>query len=83
MEDEQKEKNVSKYGLKEFDVISDSYRIGKKEGDIYCGFNAIKYIKRYFSKSHKSGNSIDIDKAIDYLSRMKEQATVSEKEIIE
>lgn len=66
-------KNRDKYGEKQFDVIADSYRVGKKEGDIYCGFNAIKYIKRYVGKSHKAQNPIDLDKAIDYLTRMKEQ----------
>ena len=58
-------KNRDKYGEKQFDVIADSYRVGKKEGDVYCGFNAIKYIKRYVGKSHKAQNPIDLDKAIE------------------
>lgn len=82
--EEQAQKNRDKYGEKQFDVISESYRVGKKEGDIYCGFNAMKYIKRYVGKNYKSENKGDLVKAIDYLTRMLEMATDQEnKEIID
>lgn len=83
MEKELEDKNREKYGDKEHDVISSSYRNDKKIGDAYCGFNAIKYITRYIGKSHKAENPIDLDKAIDYLTRMKEKAPKNKKEVEE
>lgn len=80
MDKELENKNREKYGSKEFDVISSSYRNSKKIGDAYCGFNAIKYITRYISDSHKAENPIDLDKAIDYLNRMKEKSQQDKKE---
>jgi hypothetical protein len=82
LDEEQEKLNRAKYGDKEYDVISDSYRNGKKIGDAYCGFNAIKYIKRYIGNSHKSENATDIDKAIDYLNRIKEKG-FAKQEVIE
>jgi hypothetical protein len=71
--------NRQKYGEKQFDVISDAYRVSKKHGDIWCGYNAIKYIKRYVGNSHKSDNLTDLEKAIDYLTRARD----NHKQVIE
>ena len=66
----QRKENANKYGEKQFDVISDAYRVGRKEGDVYAGYNAIKYIKRYTSNSKKAQNLLDLRKALDYITRM-------------
>lgn len=83
---EQEKKNREKYGEKHFDVISDMYRIGKKEGEVYCGGNALKYIKRFIGKSSKAENPMDIEKAIDYLNRIKEklaESNIVKEEVID
>lgn len=76
---EQEQKNKEKYGDKQFDVISDAYRLGKREGDVYAIHNAIKYLKRYVSKSSKANNVMDLDKAMDYISRTREVALNSQE----
>lgn len=79
---DQLKENEAKYGPKQYDIISDAYRIGKREGDVYCGQNAKKYVTRYISNSNKAGNAVDLKKAIDYLTRMLEVSTVK-PEVIE
>jgi len=78
----QTQENINKYGEKEWDTISDAYRHSKDSGDVYCAFNARKYITRFISKSKKAHNNGDLRKAIDYLQRMIEMNTDKE-EIIE
>lgn len=83
----QEEKNRAKYGSKEMDVISQMYHISKAKGDVYCGGNAIKYIRRFIGDNEKAGNILDIDKAIDYLTRIKIKADelriIAKAEVIE
>lgn len=74
---EQENKNRQKYGDKQYDVISEMYRLGKREGDTYAIGNAIKYLRRYLSKSEKGQNKMDLAKAFDYIQRAVEKADVS------
>lgn len=67
---EQTQENVRKYGEKEDDTIARAYRHSKEAGDVYCAFNAQKYITRFISKSAKANNNVDLKKSIDYLERM-------------
>jgi hypothetical protein len=65
------ESNRSKYGAKEFDLISEQYRNSEHDGHVWSGTNAVKYINRYKREgSSKSGNLSDLLKAQDYLNRM-------------
>jgi hypothetical protein len=73
------QKNREKYGKKDWDVISSAYRVSRSAGDAYAGFNAIKYINRFVGNSPKARNPLDLDKAIDYLLRMRENIPVEEK----
>ena len=79
------ESNRAKYGDKEYDQISQNYRKGKKNGDIWCSENVIRYLSRYTRPgSTKAENPTDLLKARDYLNRMIEaNADVDKKEIIE
>lgn len=79
---QQREENVAKYGEKDFDVVSEAYRLGKHEGDVYCGHNAWKYIKRYMGNNKKARNKGDLIKALDYLQRMLENS-IEKEEVIE
>lgn len=63
--------NRSKYGDKEYDLISEQYRISEHDGHVWAGTNSVKYINRYKREgSSKSGNLSDLLKARDYLGRM-------------
>lgn len=65
------ESNRSKYGAKEFDLISEQYRNSEHDGHVWAGTNAVKYINRYKREgSSKAGNLSDLLKARDYLGRM-------------
>ena len=75
-QEEQRVQNLLKYGDKDHDVISDAYRISKEVGDSYCCLNAIKYLRRYISKSKKAGNKQDLLKIIDYVNRAMEKSDV-------
>lgn len=77
------EKNESKYGNKNSDIISEAYKLGKREGDVYSIMNAQKYLRRFLSNSHKSNNPTDLLKAIDYIKRAYEQSDKKDLEIIE
>ena len=79
---DQRLENIAKYGSKEDDTIARAYRKSKEAGDVYCAFNAEKYITRFNSDSKKAKNSGDIRKAIDYLQRMIEM-NEDKPEIIE
>ncbi len=72
--------NSDKYGSKYKDIISEAYEHSKEAGDAFCVFNAKKYLKRYISDSEKSNNEEDLDKAIDYISRMKRTLHVNPEE---
>lgn len=84
MEREELEKsNRSKYGEKEFDQISQNYRVSKEKGDIWCSENVKRYLDRFTRPgSSKANNLIDLLKAKDYLERMIEANEVSDKVII-
>jgi hypothetical protein len=59
-----------KYGKKEDDLISRTYRDSKQLGDHWCVLNAQKYLKRFISVgSVKSNNIEDLLKAKDYIDR--------------
>jgi hypothetical protein len=63
--------NRSKYGEKEFDLISENYRISKHDGDVWCANNIIRYLGRFKRiNSSKANNMTDLYKAKDYLDRM-------------
>lgn len=79
---EQKQENVRKYGEKEDDTIARAYRHGKESGDVYCAFNAQKYITRFISKSKKANNNLDLAKVLDYINRMMEM-NIEKSEVIE
>lgn len=66
--------NRSKYGEKEFDLISQHYRVSKEQGDVWCSGNVIRYLDRFKRpNSSKSNNMVDLLKARDYLERMIEE----------
>lgn len=79
--------NRSKYGDKEFDQISQAYRVSKEKGDTWCSENAKRYLDRFTRpNSSKKNNLTDLYKAKDYLQRMieaNEQLGANEKEVIE
>lgn len=81
--------NRAKYGKKEFDQISQNYRISKERGDIWCAENIKRYLDRFTRPgSTKANNLVDLYKAKDYLERMieaneKEKNKVIIKEVIE
>ena len=85
--EELEKSNRSKYGDKEFDLISQNYRISKEQGDIWCSGNVIRYLDRFKRpNSTKSNNLTDLYKAKDYLDRMieaNESLLSNNKEIIE
>lgn len=66
--------NRAKYGDKEFDLISQNYRISKQHGDVWCANNVVRYLDRFKRPdSTKADNMIDLLKARDYLDRMIEE----------
>jgi hypothetical protein len=66
--------NRAKYGDKEFDQISQAYRVSKEKGDIWCSENVKRYLDRFTRPgSTKSNNFTDLLKAKDYLERMIEE----------
>ena len=80
--------NRSKYGEKEFDQISENYRINKERGDIWCSENVKRYLNRFTRPgSSKANNLVDLYKAKDYLERMIEfnakVNNVNKKEVLE
>lgn len=80
--------NREKYGEKQFDVISEGYRINKHAGHAYCALNIKKYLRRFISKSPKANNLMDLYKSRDFLNRMieveeLERAENPIKEIVE
>lgn len=81
------ESNRSKYGEKEFDQISQNYRVSKSKGDIWCAENIKRYLDRFTRPgSSKADNLIDLKKAKDYLERMiekNEQLGIKSNEVIE
>lgn len=86
--EELEENNRKKYGDKEYDLISQNYRISKHDGDVWCANNSIRYLDRFKRiGSPKSDNIIDLYKARDYLNRMIEENEkingVNHQEIIE
>ena len=71
---ELEEKNRSKYGDKDFDIISQNYRISKEHGDVWCANNVIRYLDRFKRPgSGKGNNMVDLYKSRDYLNRMIEE----------
>lgn len=73
-EQELKDSNLSKYGEKDFDLISQNYRISKQHGDVWCANNVIRYLDRFKRpNSSKADNLIDLLKSRDYLDRMIEE----------
>ena len=65
------ESNRAKYGEKEFDQISENYRISKESGDTWCAENVKRYLNRFKRPgSTKANNLTDLYKAKDYLERM-------------
>jgi hypothetical protein len=81
------ESNRSKYGEKEFDQISENYRINKESGDIWCAENVKRYLNRFKRPgSTKANNLTDLYKAKDYLERMiehNEKLQNNSEEVIE
>lgn len=78
--------NRAKYGEKQFDQISENYRISKGIGDRWCSENVKRYLNRFTRPgSSKAENPIDLVKARDYLNRMIEQNPLDEqkREVIE
>lgn len=73
-EEELERSNRSKYGAKEFDQISNNYRISKERGDIWCVENVKRYLDRFSRPGSSKGNNLtDLMKAKDYLERMIEE----------
>ena len=65
------ESNRSKYGDKDYDQISQNYRISKDRGDVWCSENINRYLSRFTRpNSSKKDNLTDLYKAKDYLQRM-------------
>jgi hypothetical protein len=85
--EELEQSNRSKYGDKQFDLISQNYRISKEHGDAWCANNVSRYLDRFKRpKSSESNNIIDLYKSRDYLNRMIEENEMwinSNSEIIE
>lgn len=79
------QQNVDKYGEKQYDEISNAYRISKTVGDAFCAISVRKYLLRFINpKSHKRENLTDLVKCRDFIDRMIEQNQQSTKtEIIE
>lgn len=70
--------NRSKYGSKEFDQISENFRISTDRGNIWCSENIKRYLNRFTRPgSSKANNLTDLYKAQDYLYRMIENAELS------
>lgn len=85
VKDKLEESNRSKYGPKEFDQISNNYRISKERGDTWCSENVKRYLDRFTRPgSSKANNLTDLLKARDYLDRMIENnQDANPKEVIE
>jgi hypothetical protein len=85
--DELEKSNRTKYGPKEFDQISENYRISKERGDAWCSENVKRYLNRFTRpNSTKANNLTDLIKAKDYLERMieaNELLTNNTEEVIE
>jgi hypothetical protein len=60
-----------KYGDKEFDQISQCYKVSKEKGDIWCSENIKRYLDRFTRPSSTKQNILtDLIKARNYLDRM-------------
>lgn len=71
LQEQLEESNRKKYGDKEFDQISQCYRVSKEKGDIWCAENVKRYLDRFTRpESTKRDNVTDLVKAKDYLERM-------------
>lgn len=71
--------NRAKYGDKRNDVIAQAFEMSETFGEVWCVFNAKKYIERFIRPgSTKGGNLTDIIKARDYLDRLIQRNTKSE-----
>lgn len=81
------ESNRAKYGEKEFDQISENYRISKEMGDQWCLENVKRYVNRFKRPgSTKANNLTDLYKAKDYLERAieaNEKLQITTKEVVE
>lgn len=74
LEKQLEESNRKKYGEKEFDQISENFRISKESGDTWCAENVKRYLNRFKRPgSTKANNLTDLYKAKDYLERMIEE----------
>jgi len=85
VKEELEKSNRSKYGEKEFDQISENYRVSIEHGHHWCAENAKRYLNRFTRPgSSKMGNYTDLLKAKDYLGRMIERADkTNQAEVIE
>lgn len=73
--------NRLKYGPKEFDQISENYRISKERGDSWAAENVKRYLNRFTRPgSSKANNLTDLVKARDYLDRMIEANKILQKD---
>jgi hypothetical protein len=86
VEKDLRKKNIAKYGDKDDDVIARAYRDNFEHGNVWCLTNAMKYCRRFLSKSEKGNNLIDLIKAHDYLTRAleeNEKVNINTKEVDE
>lgn len=66
--------NRAKYGERQFDLISQHYRISKQQGDVWCVGNIFRYLDRFKRPgSTKADNLTDLYKTRDYLNRLIEE----------
>ena len=81
------ESNRAKYGEKEFDQISENYRVSKEMGDQWTLENVKRYINRFKRPgSTKANNLTDLYKAKDYLERAieaNEKLQITTMEVVE
>lgn len=72
--DQLEESNRSKYGDKDFDIISQCYRVSKEQGDVWCIGNIFRYLDRFKRPNSSKGNNLtDLIKARDYMERLIEK----------
>lgn len=88
LQEELEASNRAKYGDKDFDQISENYRISKERGDSWAAENVKRYLNRFTRPgSTKADNLTDLYKAKDYLQRMisanEKLQEVNKKEVIE
>lgn len=85
LKEQLEQSNRAKYGEKEFDQISENYRISKERGDTWAAENVKRYLNRFTRPgSTKANNITDLYKAKDYIQRMisaNEQIEFSSKNI--